>query len=131
MPTSCVFCQIVSGQLPAYKIYEDSDFLAFLDIQPVVRGHILVIPKEHHQFFYDVPHAGNYFEVVKKVSLAGKKALNSAYIQTRTLGEAVPHAHVHVLPIVKFGNEKLDWSKHLSFSSIELSQTASAIKSAF
>ena len=127
---SCIFCQIAAGKLPSYKVYEDQNYLAFLDIQPAVKGHALVIPKEHYKFFYDVPNIGKYFEVVKKISLASKKAFNSAYVQTRTLGEAVPHAHVHVLPITQFGNEKLDWSKPLNFSAAELSRIASDIRSA-
>lgn len=130
MSTPCIFCQIAAGKLPAYKVYEDDQFLAFLDIRPIVKGHILVVPKKHYQFFYDVPNLGNYFNIVKKISLAAKKAFNSAYIQIRTLGEAVPHSHVHVLPIVKLGNERLDWSKPLNLSAAELSQIASALKSA-
>lgn len=130
MSTSCIFCQISVGQLPSYKVYEDDQFLGFLDIKPAVKGHVLVIPKKHCQFFYDVPNIGDYFEVVKKISLAVKKVFNSAYVQIRTLGEAIPHAHVHVLPIAQFGNEKLDWSKPLNFSAAELSRIASDIRSA-
>ncbi|MBI5356356.1 HIT domain-containing protein [Candidatus Collierbacteria bacterium] len=125
----CIFCLIAAAKIPSYKVFEDDNFLAFLDIRPVVKGHSLVIPKKHSEFFYDVPKVGKLFEVVKKVSLASKKALNSAYVQIRTLGLAVPHAHVHVLPMESRNKEHPDWSKPLSFTSQQLSEISSLIRS--
>ena len=94
----CIFCNIVNGKIPAFKVYEDDTFLAFMDIFPRVMGHTLVIPKKHHRWTYDVPEFGAYWEVVKKVSMAVKDAVNADYISYVTVGEAVPHAHVHILP---------------------------------
>jgi len=62
---NCIFCKIVKGEIPAYKIYEDENFLAFLDINPQSPGHTQVIPKRHYRWVWDIPNVGAYFEVVK------------------------------------------------------------------
>ena len=98
MKKDCVFCKIVRGKLPCYKIYEDNDFLSFLDIYPLSRGNCLVIPKKHVKWVYDVKNFGDYFGVAKKVGLAAQKAFNSKWISFLTLGLEVPHAHIRVIP---------------------------------
>ncbi|MBU0998590.1 HIT domain-containing protein [Patescibacteria group bacterium] len=98
MNNDCVFCRIVRGELPCYKVYEDNDFLSFLDIRPLSRGNCLVIPKKHVKWVYDVENFGDYFEVAKKVGLAAQKAFNSKWISFLTLGLEVPHAHIRVIP---------------------------------
>ena len=98
MERDCVFCKIVRGELPAHKVYEDDSFLAFLDIRPLSPGHALVIPKEHHRWVWDVPNAGPYFEVAKKVALAQKKAFDTDFIVSKVVGEEVEHAHIWVFP---------------------------------
>ena len=98
MNNDCVFCRIVRGELPCYKVYEDNDFLSFLDIRPLSRGNCLVIPKKHVKWVYDVENFGDYFEVAKKVGLAAQKAFNSKWISFFTLGLEVPHAHIRVIP---------------------------------
>ena len=80
MKKDCIFCKIVAGELPAYKVYEDQDTMAFLDINPTAFGHTLVIPKKHFRYVWDVPNAGEYFEVVKKVALAQRKAFKTDWI---------------------------------------------------
>ncbi|MEI7463544.1 MAG: HIT domain-containing protein, partial [Candidatus Taylorbacteria bacterium] len=62
---SCIFCKIINKEIPANIIYEDADFLAFLDIRPLSPGHMLVIPKKHYRWVWDVPNVGEYFEVVR------------------------------------------------------------------
>ncbi|MGB9707647.1 MAG: HIT family protein [Microgenomates group bacterium] len=94
----CVFCQIVSGKLPAYRIYEDNDFLAFLDINPRVLGHTLVIPKIHYRWVYDVPKFTQYWRVVSKITQAMKRALKPHFISYVTHGLEIPHAHIHLMP---------------------------------
>ena len=84
--------------MPAHKVYEDKNFLAFLDINPRSPGHTLVIPKEHHRWVWDVPNAGEYFEVAKKIANAQKKAFGAEQIIGRIYGEDVPHAHIWVMP---------------------------------
>jgi len=94
----CVFCKIVKGEISSYKVYEDDNFLAFLDINPQSPGHTQVIPKKHYRFVWDVPNAGEYFEVAKKIALAQKKAFNQEIIFSRVVGTDVLHAHIWIFP---------------------------------
>lgn len=105
---NCIFCKIVKGEVPSYKVYEDDHFLAFLDINPESPGHTLVIPKEHHRWVWDLPagrqaspNIGEYFEVVRKVAKAQQKAFETEWIISKIVGEEVHHAHIWVFP----GNE--------------------------
>lgn len=98
MPSECIFCKIVSKQIPGYTVYEDDKFLSFLDIHPLTKGNCLVIPKKHYQWTYDVPEFGDYFEIAKKVGLAAQKAFSAEWICFLTLGLEVPHAHIRVIP---------------------------------
>lgn len=94
----CVFCKIVRGEIPCYKVYEDEDFLGFLDIRPLTKGNTLIIPKKHYHWVDDVPNFGDYFEVAKKIGLAAKKAFGAEWICYLTLGLEVSHAHIRVIP---------------------------------
>jgi len=94
----CIFCKIVSGKIPAEKVYEDKNFLAFMDINPQSPGHVQVIPKDHHRWVWDVPNAGEYFEVAKKVADAQRKAFDTDWILSKTIGDEVHHAHIWVFP---------------------------------
>lgn len=94
----CIFCKIVSGSIPAHKVYEDGQFLAFLDIRPLSAGHTLVIPKEHHRWVWDVADIGEYFKVVQKIARALQKTSGTDEVQMKVIGEEVPHAHVWVFP---------------------------------
>ena len=95
---NCIFCKIVRGEAPAYKIYEDENFMAFLDIHPAVKGHTLVIPKTHYRWVYDVPNFGQYWEAALKVTKAIQKAYHPEFIRYITYGIHVSHAHIHILP---------------------------------
>ena len=79
----CIFCKIVSGKIPCYKVYEDENFLAFLDIRPLNLGHTLVIPKKHFRWVWDVPNIGEYFEVVCKIAVAEQKAFDTEMILSK------------------------------------------------
>ncbi len=105
----CIFCKIVKGEIPSYKVYEDAKFLAFLDINPLSPGHTQVIPKTHYHFVWDVPNAGEYFEVVKKVALAQRKAFNQEVVWSRITGEEVPHAHIWIFTDPKSSGNKNDF----------------------
>jgi histidine triad (HIT) family protein len=96
----CVFCKIAKGKIPCFKIYEDKDFLAFLDINPWVEGHTLVIPKKHYRWVWDLPDdlAGKYFAVVNKIANHYRKVLNIEFIMSWIYGWEVPHAHIHLFP---------------------------------
>ncbi len=94
----CVFCKIVRGELPAHRVYEDSAFIAFLDIHPQAPGHVQVIPKTHYRWVWDVPNIGAYFEVVRTIARAQQKAFGTEWILQKSVGDEVFHAHVWVFP---------------------------------
>ena len=104
-----MFCKIVSGKLPLYKVYEDENFLAFLDINPQSPGHVQVIPKKHYRWVWDLPNVGEYFEVVKKIALAQKKAFKIDIVRSQVYGEAVAHAHIWVYPELDTPGDKKDF----------------------
>lgn len=107
--TDCIFCKIVAGEIPAHKVYEDDQFLAFLDIHPQSPGHVQVIPKEHYRWVWDVPNVGNYFEVARKVALAQQKTFDTDWILSKIVGDEVPHAHIWVFPNNNVQGDKLDF----------------------
>lgn len=94
----CIFCKIVRGEIPSYKVYEDEHFLAFLDIHPQSPGHVQVIPKTHYRWVWDTPNAGEYFEVVQKIAKAQQKAFDTDWILSKIVGDEVEHAHIWVYP---------------------------------
>lgn len=117
----CVFCKIVAGEIPCYKVYEDDDFLAFLDMYPVNNGHTLVIPKKHYDNIFELPEnvASKYFVVVKKIAEIVKKIMNADGINIGmnnlpAAGQVVFHSHIHVIPRFKndglnhWGNKEVD-----------------------
>lgn len=100
----CIFCKIITGELPSTKVYEDKNVLAFLDIKPVNPGHALVIPKRHYTNIHDMPDAlvGKVAITAKKIADAilkmGAKGVNIAMNNGEAAGQIVFHAHVHVMP---------------------------------
>ncbi|KKQ79197.1 MAG: Histidine triad family protein [Parcubacteria group bacterium GW2011_GWC2_38_7] len=94
----CIFCEIVKGEIPSYKVYEDDDFFAFLDIRPLNVGHTLVIPKKHERWVWDVKNVGEYFEVARKIALAQKKAFETDSVVSLISGEEILHAHIWLIP---------------------------------
>lgn len=98
MKTDCIFCKIVAKEIPNYTIYEDDSFLAFLDINPLSPGHALIIPKEHHRWVWDVEDTSAYFGIAKKIALAQRTVFGTDAIQSKIVGEQVPHAHIWVFP---------------------------------
>lgn len=131
MEKDCIFCKIVEGKIPVYKVYENDYFISFLDIRPLTKGNMLVIPKKHFRWTYDVPNFGEYFEVAKKVGLAAKKAFNADWISFLTLGLEVSHAHIRVIP--RYNNDKhkavVDLRKIEKFTKEDMQKIASDIKS--
>ena len=109
----CIFCKIVAGEIPSYKVYEDENFLAFLDINPQSPGHVQVIPKKHYRWVWDVPNVGEYFEVVRKVALAQQKAFDTEWILEKIVGEDVFHAHIWVFPNSNVSGDKKDFTTNL------------------
>lgn len=95
---NCVFCKIVKGELPCFKVFENEKFLAFLDINPRNPGHTLVVPKKHFRWVWDVPYLGEYFEIVGKIANSIRKALKTEWVISLIIGEEVPHAHIWLVP---------------------------------
>ena len=110
---NCIFCKIVSGEIPSYKVYEDENFLAFLDINPQSPGHTQIIPKKHFRYVWDTPNAGEYFEIAKKVALAQRKAFDTEWILSKIVGDEVPHAHIWVFPESGVKGDKKDFETNL------------------
>lgn len=106
---NCIFCKIVKKEIPADIVYEDSEFIAFLDIRPISPGHTLVIPKEHYRWVWDVPNVGKYFEIVSKIANAQKKAFAQEQIQSKIVGEEIHHAHIWVYPAKETSGNKEDF----------------------
>lgn len=107
---NCIFCKIIKKEIPTETIiYEDDNFIAFLDINPRSPGHTQVIPKEHYRWVWDIPEAGEYFKVVQKIALAMKKAFGQEIIQGKIEGKDVPHAHFWVYPDPETLGDKKDF----------------------
>lgn len=96
----CIFCKIVKGDVPCYKVYEDDKFFAFLDIFPRSKGHVQVIPKQHYRWSYDM--SEDLFKeawgVVYKITVAINKSLKPSFVTYMTFGRQVAHAHLWVIP---------------------------------
>lgn len=114
--TECVFCKIVKKEIPAYIIYEDDHFLAFLDIHPQSPGHAQVIPKQHYRWVWDVPTSSNngptigkYFEIVQKIAHAQRKAFGTDWILSKIVGDEMPHAHIWIFPNNNIQSHKEDF----------------------
>lgn len=117
---NCIFCKIVRGEIPSYKVYEDDDFVAFLDINPESPGHCQVIPKEHHRWVWDLPaqagvpgNIGKYFEIVTKIAKAQRKAFDTEWILSKIVGDEVEHAHIWVFPNNNVVGNKKDFETNL------------------
>lgn len=108
----CIFCMIANGEIPSYKVYEDDNFLAFLDITQTTIGHTLVIPKKHSKniFELDEEDAKGIMSVVKKVSILLKESLNPIGLNIVNNNEkplqSVEHFHIHLIP--RYENDKFD-----------------------
>ena len=97
---TCIFCKILKGEIPCYKVYEDHNCFAFLDINPFVKGHVLVIPKNHYKWLWDLPDE-DYIPLMRNVKLIANKlklAFNIDWVEEVVAGIGVDHAHVHLLP---------------------------------
>jgi histidine triad (HIT) family protein len=110
--SDCIFCKIVKGELPCYKIYEDDNFLAFLDIQPISKGHTLIIPKKHYNNFAETPAnlLSEMIKIVQKIGIAVNKATNADGFNIglnngSAAGQIIMHTHFHIIP--RFNNDDL------------------------
>jgi len=115
---STIFTKIVNGEIPSYKVAEDERFYAFLDINPLVKGHTLVIPKKEVDYLFDIEDKDfkDLFLFAKKVAVGLKKVIPCEKIGVAVIGLEVPHTHIHLIPLktmddIDFGRPKLKLSQ--------------------
>ena len=124
-----IFTKIIHGEIPCYKIAEDENYFSFLDINPLAKGHTLVIPKKEIDYIFDMDdslHAG-LWNFAKKISHAVEKAVPCKRIGIAVIGLEVPHAHIHLIPINSVGDMNFARPK-LQLSKEELEETAQKIR---
>ena len=128
---SSVFLKIISGELPAYKVAETDDFLAFLDLRPNTKGHTLCIPKIEVNKLFDLEEDTymNLMAFSRKVALAIEKAVPCKRVGMMVIGLEVPHVHVHLVPLHQMQDTRFDLS--ISLTKEEFEQTASEIAEAY
>ncbi|MEM7085389.1 MAG: HIT domain-containing protein [Bacteroidota bacterium] len=123
-----IFTRIINGEIPCYKVAEDENFLAFLDINPNVGGHTLCIPKKEIDRIFDMEES-HYLELMRfsrKVALAIEKTVPCERVGVSVIGLEVPHVHVHLIPLNGMGD--MTFQKKVSLTSDEMASLANAIQ---
>lgn len=123
-----LFTKIVNGEIPAWKVAEDENFLAFLDIFPVAKGHTLVIPKKEVDYLFDLDNE-TYLGLqlfAKKVAIGIQKAIPCKKVGVMVLGLEVPHAHIHLVPMQSEA-DLLNFSKKITFTKEEMAEITDII----
>ena len=126
-----IFSKIINDEIPAYKILENENFLAFLDIFPLAKGHVLVIPKKEIDYLFDVSsdEYGELWKFARQVAKAMDKVIDCKRIGVAVIGLEVPHAHIHLVPLNNVSDINFERPK-LSFSEEELNEVAQNIRKA-
>lgn len=126
---SSIFSQIIDGDIPCFKIAEDDYFFAFLDINPVSKGHVLVVPKQEVDVFFDLEDTtlASILPFCKKISKAIESVVSCNRIGLSVVGLEVPHAHVHLIPISRMGDISFSNPK-VKMTSDEFEQLAEQIR---
>ncbi len=129
---STIFSKIVAGEIPAYKVAEDDNYLAFFDISPLKKGHTLVIPKKEVDYIFDLDDKtyNGLMAFAKRVASAIEENVKCKRIGVVVLGLEVPHAHVHLIPMdkesdIRFSNPRVEMSKD------EFAELADAVRKSF
>ncbi|MCR5070250.1 MAG: HIT family protein [Prevotella sp.] len=127
-----IFSKIAAGEIPSYKCAENEEFYAFLDINPVTRGHVLVIPRREVDYIFDMDddETARYFNFAKRVAWAIKEAFPCKKVGMSVFGLEVPHAHIHLMPMQTEGD--MDFRKEkLTLPEEEMREIADKIYKAF
>ncbi len=126
-----IFSKIVSGDMPAYKVAEDENYLAFLDIFPLAKGHVLVIPKEEIDNIFDMsPEKYSLLWMfAQRVAIRIRKVIHCERIGVSVIGLEVPHAHIHLVPINTISDINFEAEK-INFSEDEFEEIAKSIREA-
>ena len=127
-----IFSRIVAGEIPCHKVAENEEFFAFLDINPVAKGHTLMIPNAEVDYLFDIddPKLGRMMAFAKRVARAQEAAIPCKRVGLAVMGLEVPHAHIHLIPITKESDMNF-FGKKLSLSQEELAEIAQAIRERF
>lgn len=123
-----LFTKIISGEIPAYKVAEDENYLAFLDIFPTAKGHTLVIPKKEVDYLFDLDDE-TYIglqQFAKKVAKGLKKAIPCQKVGVMVLGLEVPHAHIHLVPM-QTEHDLINFGDKVKLSPEEFEEISAAI----
>ena len=130
----CIFCRIISGEIPSTTIYENSKFKVIMDIAPANKGHVLILPKEHYDNIYDIDTAtaGELFELAVMTARALKSVLdcdgmNILQNNGTVAGQTVFHFHMHIIPRYEGDTVNIGW-KELSYDDGEMEQLREAIR---
>jgi histidine triad (HIT) family protein len=132
----CIFCKIRDGEIPAHVVLDEADTLAFLDQRPVFPGHVLVIPRVHHETLMDLPHDGiePLFEAIQRMCRAVQEAMGADGIfmaMNNVVSQSVPHLHAHVVPRRrKDGLRGFFWPRQQYADDDAMASTAAAIRTA-
>ena len=126
-----IFSKIINDEIPAYKILESENFLAFLDIFPLAKGHVLVIPKKEIDYLFDISsdEYGELWKFAQQVAKAMDKVIDCKRIGVAVIGLEVPHAHIHLVPLNNVSDINFERPK-LSFSEEEMNEVAQKIRKA-
>lgn len=126
-----IFSKIINDEIPAYKILENENFLAFLDIFPLAKGHVLVIPKKEIDYLFDISsdEYGELWKFAQQVAKAMDKVIDCKRIGVAVIGLEVPHAHIHLVPLNNVSDINFERPK-LSFSEEEMNEVAKKIRKA-
>lgn len=127
-----IFSKIISGEIPAHKVAETENCLAFLDINPLVRGHTLVVPKKEIDYIFDVEDSllAEMTLFSKQVAHAIGSTIKCKRVGMAVIGLEVPHAHIHLVPLNSMGDINFSNPK-IKLSADEMMQTAEQIRQAF
>ncbi|MDD4801221.1 MAG: HIT family protein [Proteiniphilum sp.] len=127
-----IFSRIISGEIPSYRIAEDDRFYAFLDINPMAKGHTLVVPKQETDYLFDLDDVllADMILFAKRVAKAIEKAVDCRRVGVMVIGLEVPHAHIHLIPIQQEEDMSLA-RKRAQLSKEEFEQIAETIRNAF
>lgn len=128
-----IFTKIINGEIPSYKVAEDENFYAFLDINPLAKGHTLVVPKKEVNYIFDLDDStyNGLFTFTKKVSAAIKNSVDCIRLGMIVYGLDVPHAHIHLVPIKGTGNELNFSNPKVQLTPGEFKEIADKILAAF
>lgn len=128
---SSIFSKIIAGEIPAYKIAENENFLAFLDVMPLVEGHVLVVPKTEVDYIFNMSPSEfkDLWAFAQTIAPAIEKAIPCKRIGIAVIGLEVPHAHIHLVPLNKVGDINFSQSK-ISVTQDQLKATAEKIRAA-